>query len=132
MKVALDEIAEHRAEAAAGTHAVEDALRQPHPLRRNGDRERVVIPAPMCEVDVAQQGSDLGLVDRRRVEKTRIVGCPPQRSRLAGNRAGDQLGGSRRSPSTQPYPPTTTPAGAAARNSARRRVATDVAHASTR
>ena len=118
VQVALDEVAEDGAEAAAGPHPVEDALGQPHPLGRERDRERVVVVAAVGEVGVAQQGGDLGLVDRRGVQETRIVGRATQRSRLAVDSSASapaaSTGSGARS-STQPYPPTSTPVGRSAR-----------------
>ena len=89
VEVALDEIAEDGAEAAAGPHPVEDALGQAHPLGGDRDRERVVVAATVGEVGVAQQRGDLGLVDRRGVQEPRVVDRPTQRPRLALDRFGD-------------------------------------------
>ncbi len=93
VQVALDEVAEDGAETAAGPHPVEDALGQPHPLGGDRDRERVVVFAAMGKVGVAQQGGDLGLMDRRGVQETRIVGHSTQRPRLAVDIVGLGAGG---------------------------------------
>ena len=111
VQVALDEIAEHGAEAAAGSHAVEDALRQSHALRRDRDGKRVVVAATVGEVSVAQQRRDLGLVDRRGVQESRVVDRPVQRHRFTVDRFGDRVALRRRKPLDPAVPADQHPGG---------------------
>ncbi len=91
MQVALDEVAEHGAEAAAGSDAVEEALGQPYPLGRDRDREWTRVATSVGEVRGAEQRGHLGLVDGRCVEEPWIVGRSPQRTRLAGDVVDDRV-----------------------------------------